>query len=338
MFEVPINVPSTAVIQVKQGIGDVIWHLPFIRAIAAATGEGAVSFLTLPSTHARELLAAEPCVAEVVYFEHNGSEVQRAFHLASLVQRLRARNFKRAWILDRTTRPAIATKLAGIPERIGLGLGPQRWFITNAGIDARHFHDMPIEWLRALMATMKVPLASTEPDLKLPQALRDGIAARYAAHRHPWAALALGGSHPAKDWPDDHWVTFLDTLRRRSGGTVFLIGGPDNVARADALIARTAGAPVVNACGLSIGEAAALLRLADLFVGPDSGPMNLAVAGATPAFVLFGSTPVLDYSRFIHAIEPDDGFGRSSNGMARISPAAVMRRVEPYLDVVKAAP
>ena len=54
-----------------------------------------------------------------------------------------------------------------------------------------------------------------------------------------------------------------------------------------------------------------------------------------PAFVLFGSTPVLDYSRFIHAIEPDDGFGRSNNGMSRISPAAVMRRVEPYLDVVK---
>jgi heptosyltransferase-2 len=330
-------VPSTAVIQVKQGIGDVIWHLPFIRAIAAASPEGAVTFLTLPSTQAKELLAAEPCVAEVMYFEHNGSEVQRAFHLASLVQRLRARNFKRAWILDRTTRPAVAAKLAGIPERIGLGLGPQRWFITNAGIDQRHFHDMPIEWLRALMATMNVPLASTEPDLKLPPVLRDGIAARYAAHKRPWAVLALGGSHPAKDWPDEHWVTFLDTLRRRTAGSVFLIGGPANAARADALIARTAGAPVVNACDLSIGQAAALLRLADLFVGPDSGPMNLAAAGGTPAFVLFGSTPVLDYSRFIHAIEPDDGLGRSSNGMTRISPAAVMRRVEPYLDVVKAA-
>ena len=50
------NVPSTAVIQVKQGIGDVIWHLPFIRAIAAATAEHAVTFLTLPSTHAKDLL------------------------------------------------------------------------------------------------------------------------------------------------------------------------------------------------------------------------------------------------------------------------------------------
>ena len=51
-----IDVPSTAVIQVKQGIGDVIWHLPFIRAIAAATPERAVSFLTLPSTRAKDLL------------------------------------------------------------------------------------------------------------------------------------------------------------------------------------------------------------------------------------------------------------------------------------------
>jgi lipopolysaccharide heptosyltransferase II len=43
-------VASTVVIQSKQGIGDVVWHLPFIRAIAAATPGGIVTFLTLPSS------------------------------------------------------------------------------------------------------------------------------------------------------------------------------------------------------------------------------------------------------------------------------------------------
>ena len=76
--------PSTAVIQVKQGIGDVVWHLPFIRAIAAKTAEGAVTFLTLPSTRAKEVLQAEPCVASVVYFEHQGSEFKRVINLAVL--------------------------------------------------------------------------------------------------------------------------------------------------------------------------------------------------------------------------------------------------------------
>jgi ADP-heptose:LPS heptosyltransferase len=61
--------------------------------------------------------------------------------------------------------------------------------------------------------------------------------------------------------------------------------------------------------------------------------MNLAAAGATPAFTLFGSTPVLSYSRFIHAIEPEAG--QSSDGMTRITPAQVMARIEPYLNVTK---
>jgi len=330
-------VPSTAVIQVKQGIGDVVWHLPFIRAIAAAEPEGAVSCLTLPSTRAKDLLQAEPCVGEIAYFEHHGSEILRGFHLARLVALMRSRNFKRIWILDRTIRPALAARMAGIPERIGPGDGAQRWLITNAGIEPRHFRAVVTDWLRVFLESMNVPVPTTEPDLKLPAPLLAAIGERYSAMPRPWIVLALGGSHPEKDWPDAHWAAFLDTLRRSTTGTVFIIGGADNSARADALIARSAGAAAVNACDLSVVEAAALLRLADLFIGPDSGPMNLAAAGATPAFALFGSTPVLSYSKFIHAVQPDDGRGYAPDGMARISPAAVMRRIEPYLAVTKAS-
>ena len=327
---------STAVIQVKRGIGDVIWHLPFIRAIAATAPEGKVTFLTLPSTNAKDLLQAEPGVAEVQYFEHGGSEFQRALHQARLISRLRRGRFRKVWILDRTVRPALAAMLAGIPERIGLGLGAQRHFITNRGIDAGHFHDMPAGWLRALMGAMNVPFGTTEPDLRLPERLLAEVAQRYAAHPRPWIVLGLGGSHPEKDWPAEHCIAFMDMLRQRTAGTVFLIGGPDNAARAAEFIAHSTGAIAVNACDLSVVQSAALLRLADLFVGPDSGPMNLAAAGGTAAFGLFGATVVLDYSRFIHAIEPDDGFGRGRNGMSRISPQAVMRQVEPYLGVTKA--
>jgi len=327
--------PSTAVIQVKQGIGDVIWHLPFIRAIAKATTEGAVTFLTVPSTHAKELLSAEPGIGEVIYFEHGGSEIKRGLNLVRLTALLRARKFQRVWILDRTLRPALAALAAGIPERIGPGDGLQRRLITNPGIDPRHFKELAMDWLRVLMDSMNVPMASGEPDLKLPPSLLAAIAARYLAP-HPWIVLALGGSHPSKQWPDSHWAELLDTVRRRTTGTVFLIGGPNNAARAASLITRSAGAPAVNACDLSIVEAAALLRLADLFVGPDSGPMNLAAAGATPTFGLFGSTPALSYSRFIHAIEPEGG--PTPDGMQRITPAQVMQRIEPYVGVTKPAP
>jgi heptosyltransferase-2 len=320
---------STVIIQTKQGIGDSIWHLPFIRAIAAYAGES-VTVLALPSTHARELYQAEPAVAQTLYFENRGSELIRGVQLIRLIRMLRGLACRTVWILDRSARPALAAMLAGIPDRFGVGFGRQRWFITNAGIDQRFYHAMPIEWLKALMEAMQIPCPTTEPNLVLPSALVAEIGARFAALTRPWIAVGLGASHPDKDWPDAHWIEFLDGLRRRSG-TIVLIGGQSQARRAASLIEQTTGAPAINACGLAIMESTALISHADIFIGPDSGPMNLAAAVGTHALGLFGATPVLGYSRFIHPILPDDGSTLASDGMRRISPGRVIAQLEQYL-------
>ena len=92
----------SAVIQVKPGIGDVIWHLPFIRAVAAASPGGKVTFLTPPSSRAKELLEADPSIAEIIYFEHGGSDLKRGLNQIRLIALLRRRRFQTLWIFDRT--------------------------------------------------------------------------------------------------------------------------------------------------------------------------------------------------------------------------------------------
>jgi hypothetical protein len=62
--------------------------------------------------------------------------------------------------------------------------------------------------------------------------------------------------------------------------------------------------------------------------------MNLAVAGGTDAFGLFGSTPVLTYSKRIHAIVPPGGM--TPDGMTRLLPAQALEAIAPYLGRVKA--
>jgi heptosyltransferase II len=323
-----------AVIQPKPGIGDVIWHLPFIRAIAAVSPGKKVTFLAPPTSGARELLAAEPSVAETLYFEHSGSELQRAINLIRLVALLRRCRFHKLWILDRTMRPAVAAFLAGIPERIGLGLTAQRWFITNPGIAQSHFHDFPIDWLVTLLADMQVPLASTEPNLRVSDDMLAVIGTKFAAYPRPWIVLGVASSHPDKEWPDAHWREFLPRLRALTGGTILLIGGAAQSARARDLIMSAAGANIVNACDLKLMESAALLHETDVFVGNDSGPLNLAAATGTDAFGLFGTTRVLKYSKFIHPIVPDRG--PAPDGLQRISPAQVLEQVRPYLSLRKA--
>jgi heptosyltransferase-2 len=321
---------STVVIQTKQGIGDSIWHLPFIRAIATAAGES-VTLLALPSTHARELFQAEPSVAQTLYFENRGSELARGPQLLRLIGMLRGLSCRTVWILDRSARPALAAMLAGIPNRFGLGFGRQRWFITNGGIDRKFYHAMPIDWLKALMEAMRVPCPTTEPNLSLPPALVAEIGGRFAGLARPWIAVGLGASHPDKDWPDAHWIEFLDALRQRGNGTIVLIGGPSQARRAARLIEQSSGTEAINACDLAVMESTALLSHADLFIGPDSGPMNLAAAVGTHALGLFGATPVLGYSRFILPILPDDGSALASDGMRRISPRRVIDEIERFL-------
>jgi lipopolysaccharide heptosyltransferase II len=323
----------TAVIQPKRGIGDVIWHLPFVRAIASMSSGGHVTFMAPPTSRAKDLLAAEPSVVQTIYFEHAGSELRRGINLIRLAWVLRQNDFRTVWILDRTLRPAIAARLAGIPERIGLGLGQQSLFITNPGIDQSHFHDHPIDWLRALMAEMNVPLLSTEPALKVPSATLTAMGGRFNDCPRPWIVLGIGALHAEREWPHEYWVELLPELRRHSTGTFFFIGGPDYTARAQSLIAQTNLNLAINACNLSLIEAIALLHHADLFVGTDSAPMNLAVAVGTPAFSLFGVNPVLSYSKFIHPLTPAGG--PAPGGMQRISPTHVFDQVRPYLSRLK---
>ena len=179
------------------------------------------------------------------------------------------------------------------------------------------------------MVEMNVPLSSNEPALNVPSGMLAVIGERFYSCPRPWIVLGIGALHSVREWPDEYWVEFLAKLRPHSAGTFFFIGGDNYTQRAQSLIAQSGLKEAVNACNLSLIEAVALLHHADLFIGTDSGPMNLAAAAETDAFTLFGGTPVQNYSKFIHPIVPDGGPVRG--GMARISPAVVLAQVTPFL-------
>ena len=212
-----------------------------------------------------------------------------------------------------------------------MGIRAQRHIITNPGLDPRFDEEYPIECLIALLEQTGVPLETTEPNLNLPMKVVSAIGARFATQARPWTVVGLGASIPDKDWPKAQWIVFIEAVRRRTRGTIFLIGGPANAALARSLIESTAGAETINACDLSLIESAALMKHADLFVGPNSGPMNIAAAVGIPAFGFFATNKVLTYSRHIHAILPDDA-RIAPDGMRRLSPHRVVERIGVYLD------
>src|SRR5690242_3269509 len=98
----PPALRNVAVIQPLPGIGDMIWHLPHIRAIAAHVG-GPITLLAKPRSRADELFQAEPSVGEVLWVDRNpagragGHDGGRGWY--RLIRTMRARRFSAVYLL-----------------------------------------------------------------------------------------------------------------------------------------------------------------------------------------------------------------------------------------------
>ncbi len=99
-----------------------------------------------------------------------------------------------------------------------------------------------------------------------------------------------GGYSTARRWGQERFAQLADTLYRDFGGQLLLVGGPEE-ARLHQQITdmMRSNMPVRSLAGKStIKVTAAVLELADLFIGNDAGPMHLAAAVGTPTVAIFG--------------------------------------------------
>jgi heptosyltransferase-3 len=99
-----------------------------------------------------------------------------------------------------------------------------------------------------------------------------------------FVAIFPGSGSPAKNWPSGKFLALADLIGANMRA-IFILG-PAEDALENVLIAR--GHPIIK--DRSVGEVAAIARIASAFVGNDSGVSHLASAAGAPGVVLFGPT------------------------------------------------
>lgn len=309
-----------------RGVGDLMWHLPTLRAIAARALEGKVLLAARPSSRARELLAGEPCVEVVDYLDYRSGTFRHLAEIVDFYRLCRRRRPRAVWILEKIDRPAIGAALAGVRERRGFGLGhgQERWLTHGPFLPRSMRPAHRIEKLAAFEDAHGLKVASREPALMPPPAALQVVEQRFGDRPKPWIVYGVGASEPRRCWPLDRF-TGLSAALSDLGGTHFWLGGLGDSVAVEAELARAdRGCINVNVCDLKLDAGAALLSRADLFIGNDSGPLNLAASVGVPSIGLFGDSPPLDYSRFLRPIiGPRGGMSalsvESVAGIARLS-------------------
>lgn len=106
----------------------------------------------------------------------------------------------------------------------------------------------------------------------------------------PMIACGPGTKMQAKDWGQDNWRALLSRLAREFPEHALVLVGAKEDAAAARYAAEEWQGPVIHLCGkLTPRETAAILQRAELFLGPDSGPMHLAAAYGVPSAIPFAS-------------------------------------------------
>ncbi|RKQ68058.1 glycosyltransferase family 9 protein [Oceanibaculum indicum] len=325
---------KVAIIQPLPGVGDMVWHLPHIHALAKAQPEGAVAVITKPRSRADQLFAADPAVSEVIWLDRaqdgNGGAHDGVLGVLRLARLLRSHHFRRVYVLHHSWRYACAAWLAGIPERFGYGMGRQRRFLNRVPFLPESMRrDHPLDLATAWLKAAGIAEPEQEPLLRLDPAAVARAQAAYADRPRPWIALGLGSSEPYKQWGAERYAALAAALSEAGWGTFFLLGGPDEKPFLPAIRAALGDDPgrLVQSFDMKMGEILAFLGAMDLYVGNDTSFLNLAAASGVPAIGLFGATPPLTHSTAITALLPPDGVPDKADGMARITVEAVMEAV-----------
>jgi heptosyltransferase-2 len=320
-----------AVIQPLPGIGDMVWHLPHIRAIAAHAGVP-VTLLTKPRSMADQLLVHEPSIAEILWVDLNPAG-RRGAHdgfggFRRLVAKLREQDFGTVVILHHSPLLAAAAWLARIPDRRGYGWGRQRWFLNTGPFlppDTKklHQHTRATRYLEAA----GIPLPSAEPGLTVSPADRAEAGARLGDIAGGFVAVGIGSSEVLRQWGVERFTELAAALLDAGWPALLLIGGVEDLTHATTIVNALGahGDRVHLALGWNLGEVMGMLAEADFYVGNNTGVMNIAAAVGIRTYALFGTTKPFDHaSQIVPVTAPDNG---KHDGMVRLTVMAVLHAI-----------
>lgn len=162
----------------------------------------------------------------------------------------------------------------------------EKWLLVNFGID--RLPDIHIvDRYMAAASSLGIQKDDLGLDFFIPSDKEVAIEASYGFQPGNYIAVIIGAAHQTKCLTAQQ----ISGLCSQLGKPVILLGGKDEIAKANFILANTTSPTVKSACGqLDILQSASLLRQATSVIAHDTGLMHIAAALRKPQTVVWGNT------------------------------------------------
>ncbi|MFL5779263.1 MAG: glycosyltransferase family 9 protein [Chloroflexota bacterium] len=283
-------------------MGDVLMTTPALRALRRGAPDAHLALLTSPA--GASVAGLLPELDETIVYEApwmkatpagRDPRLDRAF-----IRDLAARRFDAAIIFtvhSQDPLPAALTcYLAGIPRRIAHTQVKGYQLLTDPVADrevalpTRHEVRRQLDLVEAFGFVPDDDHLSVRVPPEASHRMRRWAARRALLDGGPWAVLHPGASAPSRRYPPERFAAAADRLALEAGWRIVLAGGPSDVSLLGAIERSMRAAAIRGPVDASVADLAALLSIAPVLIGCNSGPAHLAAAVGTPVVVAYALT------------------------------------------------
>lgn len=294
-----------SLIVLKNYIGDSVMASPLVRSVAAVSG-------------ATDILAS-PMVEQICRFPdfrvrfYDPGKLSNVANLMRMAKRVREGTYDVAFIVNRSFRSALLTRLAGIPRRIGHATEGRAWLLT----DKIPYHPTKNEALCYLDLLGNESPAFSQPELFVSQEERqrgrdllDGAT----------VGIQLGARHEYKQVPIPVWKALGKRLIESGERLAFLGGAEERELLGEVQL------PGVDLVGkTSIRESMGAMAELRMMAGGDTGVMHLAASLGTATVTAYGPTP---YEKWGWFQEPHQVVVAPDRDVSKLEPDAFIAAAE----------
>jgi lipopolysaccharide heptosyltransferase II len=285
-------------------IGDLVLTLPLVQALKKTYPSAEIDMLATPAS--AKVVTSHPDLSEIITYDPNIWRRPQALfqgknwrEARALRQRLRARNYDLV-VCAHGAWASVVALLSGAPRRIGFAKESYRGLLTDTVPGGHwqpgdHQHEVDYSLQLARAAGARADVLDRVPHLPVDQQAQQQVAQLLAqaglrAGKPLIACHVASHNGQSKRWPVPYWATLLDRLMREDGANIVLTGASGDLPFVTEVVQRMREQPVNLAGKTSLLQLAALLKLADLLITGDSGPMHIAAAVGTPLIAIHGPT------------------------------------------------
>lgn len=283
--------PLKILILKPSSLGDVVQALPVLRLLKLHWPESDI-YWWVESTLAL-LLEGDPDLSGVVLFERR--RWSTPLHWPEMwrsVRWIRDQSFDLVIDLQCLARSGAVGWLADGKLLIGLDEPREgaRGFYDIV-VPRRSFYTHAVDWYLGVLNTLHVPVHWNFAWLPERPAVAAEVKRKWQTGNAHWIALQPGARWANKRWPVEHYAELVRRLTSAHPHFKFAILGGAADREWGTAIAQAHSQHCLDLTGkISLTEMVEWIRLSEMMISNDSGPMHVAAALGKPLVAIFGPT------------------------------------------------